>query len=156
MKSISDQYKMLKEGKIGQNVFLRNTRMFFPKLVNNLTKFEDAVLILKNKGMLVENESYSPTEYNLGMRYELKTCLDTEKANKIVLKNLKEDNAYYSKLHLSGYNKDAMKKSKKKRIDLPTEVKKDNFVDNDNKTKYVKIDNIQEIKNLIKKNIKRR
>ena len=86
----------------------------------------------------------NPQEYNLGMRYELGKGTDEEKAHKIVYKNLKENAVYYSQLHLAGYNEDAMKKDRKKRTDLPIEVKKDNFVDAANSVKKVKIDKLTE------------
>ena len=86
----------------------------------------------------------NPQEYNLGMRYELGKGTDEEKAHKIVYKNLKENAVYYSQLHLAGYNEDAMKKDRKKRTDLPTEVKKDNFVDAANGVKKVKMDKLTE------------
>ena len=75
-------------------------------------------------------------------------CIDesgfSEKAHKIVYKNLKENAVYYSQLHLAGYNEDAMKKDRKKRTDLPTEVKKDNFIDAANGVKKVKMDKLTE------------
>ena len=86
----------------------------------------------------------NPQEYNLGMRYELGNGTDEEKAHKIVYKNLKENAAYYSQLHLAGYNEDAMKKDRKKRTDLPIEVKKDNFIDAANGVKKVKMDKLTE------------
>ena len=86
----------------------------------------------------------NPQEYNLGMRYELGKGTDEEKAHKIVYKNLKENAVYYSQLHLAGYNEDAMKKDRKKRTDLPTEVKKDNFIDAANGVKKVKMDKLTE------------
>lgn len=153
MKSITDQYKMLQEGNMDKFTFLRNVKMTFPKLVSNLTKFDDAVNILSRKGMLIENEIYSPTEYNLGMRYELSIGSDEDKAKKNVCKNLKADSAYYSKFHLSGYNPEAMKVDRKKRTDQPVEVKKDNFTDKSNETKKVKIDKIEEMIGKIIKDI---
>jgi hypothetical protein len=86
----------------------------------------------------------NPQEYNLGMRYELGKGTDEEKAHKIVYNNLKENAVYYSQLHLAGYNEDAMKKDRKKRTDLPIEVKKDNFVDTANGVKKVKMDKLTE------------
>ena len=86
----------------------------------------------------------NPQEYNLGMRYELGKGTDEEKAHKIVYNNLKENAVYYSQLHLAGYNEDAMKKDRKKRTDLPIEVKKDNFVDAANGVKKVKMDKLTE------------
>jgi len=86
----------------------------------------------------------NPQEYDLGMRYELGKGTDEEKADKIVKKNLADNVSYYSQLHLAGYNEDAMKKDRKKRTDLPIEVKKDNFVDAANGVKKVKMDKLTE------------
>ena len=155
MKSIFDQYKALNEGTLGQAQFLRNVKMALPKFISNTTSFSDAVKILKSKGIISEaksspmeygmpNDWCNPQEYNLGMRYELDKGTDEEKADKIVCKNLKDNAAYYSQLHLAGYNEDAMKVDRKKRTDLPIEVKKDNFVDAANGVKKVKMDKLTE------------
>jgi hypothetical protein len=156
MKSIFDQYKALNEGKLGQAQFLRNVKMALPKFISNTTSFGDAVKILKNKGIISEakaadpmeygmaNDWCDPQEYDLGMRYELEKGTDEDKASKIVMKNLKDSKHYYSQLHLAGYNEDAMKADRKKRTDLPIEVKKDNFVDAANGVKKVKMDKLTE------------
>jgi len=54
MKSIQNQYRDLKEGKMSQANFMRNVRMTFPHLVTNVISFDDTVRILKNKGILTE------------------------------------------------------------------------------------------------------
>jgi len=150
MASIFDQYKLVNEGTLGQAQFLRNVKMALPKFISNTTSFGDAVKILKSKGIIAEaKEEYdthycNPQEYDLGMRYELDKGTDKDKANKIVYKNLADNSAYYSQLYLAGYNEDAMKKDRKKRTDLPIEVKKDNFVDVINGTKKVKMDKLTE------------
>jgi hypothetical protein len=154
-KSIFDQYKAVNEGKLGQSQFLRNVKMAMPKFISNTTSFGDAVKILKNKGIITEakpspmeygmpNEWLNPQEYDLGMRYELDKGTDEEKADKIVKKNLKDNVSYYSQLHLAGYDESAMKVDRKKRTDLPTEVKGDNFVDTANGVKKVKLDKLTE------------
>jgi hypothetical protein len=55
MKSIANQYRDLKEGKMTQQNFMRNLRMTMPQYVTNVTSFNDAVRILKNKSILTEN-----------------------------------------------------------------------------------------------------
>ena len=55
MKSIANQYRDLKEGKMTQANFMRNLRMTMPQFVTNVTSFKDAVKILKNKSILTEN-----------------------------------------------------------------------------------------------------
>ena len=150
MKSIFDQYKALSEGTLGQAQFLRNVKMTLPKFISNTTSFSDAVKILKSKGIISEAKAddyahyCNPQEYDLGMRYELDKGTEEDKASKIVYKNLADNAAYYSQLHLAGYDEDAMKKDRKKRTDLPTEVKKDNFVDAANGVKKVKMDKLTE------------
>ena len=150
MKSIFDQYKLVTEGTLGQAQFLRNAKMTLPKFISNTTSFGDAVKILKSKGIISEAKAddyahyCNPQEYDLGMRYELDKGTDEDKASKIVYKNLADNAAYYSQLHLAGYNEDAMKKDRKKRTDLPIEVKKDNFVDAANGVKKVKMDKLTE------------
>ena len=54
MKSIANQYKALKEGRMSQFNFMRNLRMSMPQ-VTNTTSFGDAVKILKNKGIIAES-----------------------------------------------------------------------------------------------------
>jgi len=54
MKSIQNQYRDLKEGRISQANFMRNLRMTMPQYVTNVTSFNDAVKILKNKAILTE------------------------------------------------------------------------------------------------------
>ena len=155
MKSIFDQYKALNEGTLGQAQFLRNVKMALPKFISNITTFKDAVKILKNKGIITEaksepqeygmpNEYTDPQEYDLGMRYEIEKGTDREKASKIVNKNLKDNTHYYSQLYLAGYDESAMKVDRKKRTDLPIEVKGDNFVDAVNGVKKVKMDKLTE------------
>jgi exonuclease VII small subunit len=54
MKSIQNQYIDLKEGRMSQQNFMRNLRMTMPQYVTNVTSFNDAVKILKNKAILTE------------------------------------------------------------------------------------------------------
>ena len=156
MKSIFDQYKSVNEGILSESQFLRNVKMALPKFISPTTSFKDATIILKSKGIITEakavdpmdysipNDWCDPNEYDLGMRYELGKGTDAEKADKIVCKNLADRKYYYSQLHLAGYNEDAMKVDRKKRTDLETPVKKDNFVDTINGNKKVKMDKLTE------------
>lgn len=54
MKSIKQQYLDLKEGKMTQAQFMRNTRMSLPQYVTNVTSFNDTIKILRNKAILTE------------------------------------------------------------------------------------------------------
>ena len=53
MKSIANQYRDLKEGKMSQANFMRNLRMSMPQVTNTMS-FGDAVKVLKNKGIITE------------------------------------------------------------------------------------------------------
>ena len=55
MKSIANQYRDLKEGKLSQANFMRNLRMSMPQYVTNTTSFNDAIRILKSKSILTED-----------------------------------------------------------------------------------------------------
>ena len=52
MKSIKQQYLDLKEGKMTQAQFMRNTRMSLPQYVTNVTSFNDTIKILRNKAII--------------------------------------------------------------------------------------------------------
>jgi len=54
MKSIANQYRDLREGRMSQHNFMRNLRMSMPQYITNVTSFKDAVRILKNKAIITE------------------------------------------------------------------------------------------------------
>ena len=58
MKSIANQYRDLKEGKMTQQNFMRNLRMSMPQFVTNVTSFGDAIRILKNKSIITEAPTF--------------------------------------------------------------------------------------------------
>jgi hypothetical protein len=64
MKSIANQYRDLKEGKMSQQNFMRNLRMTMPQYVTNVTSFGDAVRILKNKSIIVETTVKEDFDFN--------------------------------------------------------------------------------------------
>ena len=64
MKSIANQYRDLKEGKMSQQNFMRNLRMTMPQFVTNVTSFGDAVKILKNKSIIVETTVKEDFDFN--------------------------------------------------------------------------------------------
>ena len=60
MKSIANQYRDLKEGRLSQANFMRNLRMTMPQYVTNVTSFNDAIRILKSKSILNEAAEIQP------------------------------------------------------------------------------------------------
>jgi len=114
-----------KSGEISNQKFLYEVRRDSNlPWITNMTSYEDAVKILKNKGIINEADAkkyddvevisktidmVNPYEYSKGMNYELDMAnnpirqdLTQDKvlaAQKIVLKNLTKDSNYYTKLY---------------------------------------------------------
>lgn len=55
MKTLQEQYNLIKEGKGHKDVFLKEAKQKFPNLINNSATFDQAEKILKNKSVLNEN-----------------------------------------------------------------------------------------------------
>jgi hypothetical protein len=126
MKSIKNQYIDLQEGKMSQTNFMRSLRMSLPQYVTNVTSFNDAVKILKNKGILTEATKKEEGYYNqdgkeqyskfsdidnmngqevktgIAVEYRLDCTKSLKDIIKIVMKNLKKDKFYYTNYKLSG------------------------------------------------------
>jgi hypothetical protein len=54
MKTLQEQYNLIKEGKGHKDVFMKSALRQFPNLFNNLTDFPTAVKVLKQKSILSE------------------------------------------------------------------------------------------------------
>ena len=54
MKTLQEQYNLIKEGKGHKDVFMKSALRQFPNLFNNLTNFHTAVKVLKQKSILSE------------------------------------------------------------------------------------------------------
>jgi hypothetical protein len=96
MKSIKQQYLDLKEGRMSQHNFMRSVRMSMPQYITNVTSFNDTVKILKNKGILNENNRFTnPDEPDFAMA--VADQLDYSELTDEQLKTAKaylDDNAY--------------------------------------------------------------
>ena len=55
MKTLTEQYRSVKEGKGPKDVFLKEAKRQFPNLVTNKATFNEASTILKQKGIISEN-----------------------------------------------------------------------------------------------------
>jgi hypothetical protein len=160
MKSVKQQYIDLQEGKMSQTQFMRNIRLTLPQYVTNVTSFDDSVRILKNKGILSEADIKSSEgegkwktvtgkdlyshfkeidnlngqEVLTGIDYEMQKNCDLSKleAQKIVIKNLKKNQFYYTSQNMSGvegYEMEYMSKSSKPEDWQMKSLGKDNLVD---------------------------
>lgn len=168
MASIANQYKALNEGKINVNEFMNTVREQVPHLVTNVMSLDDVVSVLRNKQIIessnepvIEKFDFKSSlqkmteaakqkikggkgdklnpddvnyhEFQKGWKHELEHTDDVDKAKEIALDHLAEDPMYYTHLEMVEYMAD-----KKKRKDLPLEVKKDQMKDPHNQMEKVK------------------
>jgi hypothetical protein len=54
MKTLQDQYNLIKEGKGNKEIFLKQAKSLFPQYVTNASTFKETTTILKQKGILSE------------------------------------------------------------------------------------------------------
>lgn len=154
MKTLTEKYQALQQGSFSAKQFTRDARLAHPNLVTQFTSFEDAVKILKNKGLVHEAKkeevelNLPPTSLDKAIKYELEkagvdylmAAPDTDeylKAKAKAEKALVKDRLYYLELDTS----------KKKRTDLMEPVTTKNVVDKGNEMKKV---NLNEMKKVIK------
>ena len=55
MKTLANQYRLIKEGKGPKDVFLKEAKRQFPNLLKNNSTFKETTTILKQKGIISEN-----------------------------------------------------------------------------------------------------
>ena len=111
MSRLSSSYIALREGKISKSEFLRQARQSCPQAITQYNTFEDAIQILRNRGLLSEAVMYAneadrfPLEsIDRGIRYELEkmgactvrpTKVEYAKAKELAVANLGKDPMYY-------------------------------------------------------------
>ena len=66
MRTLQEKYNGINEGKFTKDQFLRDARMEQPSLVTQYNGYDDAVQILKNRGMIQEAKKETVKEANLG------------------------------------------------------------------------------------------
>ena len=142
MKTVTEKYRAIKAGKLTEGEFVRQMRLAHPTLITQFNGYKDTVQILKNKGMLFEEEyktiNISDDSVRRGIRYELTSMgidpsgkvksEDLEKAKKKATDNVTKDPLHYYNL-LSGES------SKVDKHDKYQEVKKNNHKDTFNDMK---------------------
>ena len=55
MKTLANQYNLIKEGKGHKGVFLKEAKVKYPNLITNAATFNEASTILKQNGIISEN-----------------------------------------------------------------------------------------------------
>lgn len=165
MKTLTEKYNAVLEGTFAKKQFVRDAKLSHPNFITQFTSYEDAVKILRNKGLVHETKK-EEVELNLplstldkAIRYELEKAGvdylmaapntdDYLKAKAKAEKALAKDRLYYLELNTS----------KKKRTDLMEPVTAKNVVDKGNemkKVKTVKESNLTDLKEAVKKIIVR-
>jgi hypothetical protein len=141
MKTLTEKYRGVLNESFSKGQFVRDARMAQPSLINQFTSYNDAVSILKSKGMISEEdklpeyaefENISDEAIRRGIDAELEGMglmsndsvseEDQAKAKEKALKNLKKDPLHYLNL-LSGES------NKVDKHDKPVEFKKGKEVD---------------------------
>ena len=127
--NITNTYKAVHEGKIPKGEILRQTRQNFPSYINQFTSYDDAISILRRRGILSEEVIYQcqgdrfPLEsIDRGIRYELEQAGiydvtevgkgDYKEAKKKAIENLCKDPLYYINIVAGGDKKRAEKNQK--------------------------------------------
>ena len=112
MKTVTEKYRAIKAGKLTEGEFVRQMRLAHPTLITQFNGYKDTVQILKNKGMLFEEEyktiNISDDSVRRGIRYELTSMgidpsgkvksEDLEKAKKKATDNVAKDPLHYYNL----------------------------------------------------------
>lgn len=62
MRTLQEKYNAIQEGSFSKDQFLRDARMQHPTLVTQYNGYDDAVKILKNRGMITEATKETPVE----------------------------------------------------------------------------------------------
>lgn len=157
MKTLTEKFNAVLEGKFSKKQFVRDARLAHPQLVTQYNGYDDTVAILKNKGYIFEQiEKYKeeklpaydngvteadkhPLEaIERGVDYELEkkgfntiqpdfSEDDYEKAKKKVIDNLEKNPSHYLNILA-----DEPTRVQKNRKDVMKPVDKNNHVDKDN------------------------
>ena len=147
MRTITEKYYAVQEGKFSKSQFLKDAQRELPNLISKFNGFEDSVQILKSKGILAEakkkEENYGPELANPADAFSAETlerAIDREleemgldsveapaqeaydKAKEKALKNLHKDANHYLNL-LSGESKKVDKHDKEVEVKRGAEEK---------------------------------
>ena len=133
MRTLQEKYNGIQEGKFSKDQFLVEARQQLPNLITRYNGYDDAIQILKNRGMIQEAEfpkykadkspdyrykpsqtrdEYSSEQLRRGIRVELEamkvvdtpTAEEFAKAEAKVFKNLAKDPIFYTN-QIAGINK---------------------------------------------------
>ena len=91
MRTVTEKYRATKAGKLTEGEFVRQMRLAHPQHITQFNGYADTVQILKNKGLLFEEEyktiNISDDAVSRGIRYEL-TSMDIDPSGKVSSEDL--------------------------------------------------------------------
>ena len=136
MKTVTEKYRAIKSGQISESEFVRQMRLAHPQHITQFNGFNDTVQILRNKGLLFEEEyktiNISDDAVRRGTDYELTAMKidpagkvsseDIQKAKNKAIANIEKNPVHYYELL-------ANESSKVDKHDKEVEVKKGNHKD---------------------------
>ena len=93
-KTLQEQYNLIKEGKGNKQQFFKSARHIFPDLVTPVNTFEDAVVILKNRGIISESIGGLVTKGTTPDWHKIFRENITEEAKKVVNAKQNGDKSY--------------------------------------------------------------
>ena len=138
MRTVTEKYRAVNEGKLDQNEFVRQMRLSYPNLISQLNGFKDTVQILSNRGLLFEEKTMKHDVSDESIRRSLDieianlghdpvTCKDREvieKAKAKAIANLSKDPLHYYNLLANESSKvdkhDKMKETKRGALEKDT------------------------------------
>jgi len=89
MRTLQEKYNAIQEGKFSKEHFLAEARMQQPQLVTRFNGYDDAVQILKNRGMIKENTNFS--EYSNNALTDMIMNLSRFEGNEDVIERVKAE-----------------------------------------------------------------
>jgi hypothetical protein len=89
MKTLQEKYNAIQQGNFSKDQFLVEARMQQPQLVTRFNGYDDAVQILKNRGMIKENTSFS--EYSNDALADMIINLSRFEGNEDVIARVKAE-----------------------------------------------------------------
>jgi len=131
MRTVTEKYKAVNEGKLNQDEFVRQMRLSYPNFISQFNGFKDTVQILSNRGLLFEEKTMKHDVSDESIRRALDveitvlgqdpvTCTDSDvidKARAKAVANLSKDPLHY-------YNLLSNESSKVDKNDQPKETKR--------------------------------
>lgn len=127
MSKLSSSYIALQEGKISKSEFLRQARQLCPQAITQHNTYDDAIKILRNRGLLSEaviyqckEDMFSLEAIDRGIRYELEKAgiysarpgkEEYAEAKRKAVENLSKDPLYYLNI-VAGKDRESKKNPK--------------------------------------------